>query len=146
MREFIKITEKQKILAILYDFTDIFPHLFEKIESIEQYADKLSQYANFYLGIEDDTHFGIVVFYANNTDTKTAYISLIGIKENTQKKGLGCWLLSQCEEKSRQSGMTSIMLEVDSDNESAICFYKKNGYVTGEKTLRNSMYMHKQFA
>ncbi len=144
MSEFLKVIKKEKILSALYDFSDIFPHLCEKIDSMEDYAEKLSRHANFYLGVEDERAFGIAVFYSNDLETKTAYISLIGIKKSAQNKGLGGWLLSQCEEKARQDGMVKMMLEVDCDNDSAIFFYKKNGYKQGEKTERDSMYMHKE--
>lgn len=144
MSEFVRITDKNRILQELHNFSDIFPHLFEKIESIEVYAEKLSKYANFYIGIQNGEVFGLAVFYSNDKIRKVAYISLIGLKETERKKGLGGWLLSQCENKAKEDGMTKISLEVDCDNEFAILFYKKNGYIISEKTQRNSMYMHKQ--
>lgn len=144
MREFLKITDTKQISRTICDFLDIFPHLCEKIESIEAYADKLSKYANFYVGVENGEVFGIAVFYSNDKTDRKAYISLIGLKSAVQKKGLGTWLLNQCEDKARQDGMEQMLLEVDCDNEVAIAFYKKNGYAISGNTDRSSMYMNKR--
>lgn len=141
--ELVKLTEKQKALDVLEEFSDIFPHLCEKVDNIENYAEKLIRYSNFYIARQDGENFGLAVFYSNDFTTKTAYISLIGIKKVSQGKGLGKWLLVKCEEESKKQGMTKISLEVDCDNVGAITFYKKNGFVIGTHTERNSMYMHK---
>ena len=144
MREFLRITDIERISSTIYDFLDIFPHLCEKIESVESYAEKLSRYANFYVGVENSQVFGIAVFYSNDKTEKKAYISLIGCKSTVQKKGFGTWLLNQCEDKAIEDGMEQMLLEVDCDNESAISFYKKNGYAINGSTERNSMYMYKR--
>ena len=144
MSEFVRISDKNRILQELYNFSDIFPHLFEKIESIDAYAEKLSKYANFYLGVENEEPFGLSVFYSNDKISKTAYISLIGIKETKRNKGLGGWLLSKSEDKAKEDGMTQISLEVDCDNNSAISFYERKGYTVSTKSQRNSLYMNKQ--
>lgn len=143
MREFVKISTKEAVLQTLRDFSHVFPHLEEKIESLEAYAEKLARFAQCYLGREDGTVFGLVIFYANNLETKTAYISLIGVKNSSQGRGFGYWLLSQCETAAKTLGMTQISLEVDCDNETAQRFYKRNGFAVSGKTERNSMYMRK---
>lgn len=143
MREFRKVTTEAEVLLYLKQFSDVFPHLCEKIESFEAYAAKLSQYAEVYVGTENADAFGIVVFYANDVQTKTAYISLIGIKRSAQGKGLGYWLLTKCQEVCRSRGMTTLSLEVDCDNDNAISFYQRNGFVIGTDTQRGSMYMNK---
>lgn len=144
MREFIKITDIEHVSRTLYDFLDIFPHLCEKIESIESYAKKLSEYANFYVGVENDNVFGLSVFYSNDQKDKKAYISLIGVKKSVRGKGLGGWLLEQSEVRALEDGMEEMLLEVDCDNESAIRFYQSRGYVISGTTQRNSMYMYKK--
>lgn len=144
MKEFIKITDKNDILRYLYDFSEVFPHLCEKIESIEEYAAKLSEFSNFYIASYDGIELGLAVFYSNDQQSKNAYISLIGLKEAARGKGLGSWLLKKCEEISVKDGMEKMSLEVDCDNPTAISFYKRNGYKEGELTQRNSMYMHKK--
>lgn len=143
MTEFIKVNDKASVLSLLIEFSDIFPHLFEKIESPDSYAEKISKLANIYVAKQDGNNFGIAVFYSNDTTDKKAYISLIGLKEASRGKGQGSWLLSQCERLAENDGMTQVLLEVDSDNTSAIRFYEKNGYSVVEYSDRNSMYMKK---
>lgn len=144
MKEFIKITDKDDVLKYLYDFSDVFPHLCEKIESMEEYAEKLSKFSNFYIASYDEEKLGLAVFYSNDKESKNAYISLIGLKKAARNKGIGSWLLKECEKVSIKDGMKTISLEVDCDNPSAIAFYKKNGYTEGKFTERNSKYMHKK--
>lgn len=144
MIKFVRITDKNRILHELQNFSHIFPHLYEKIDNIDAYAEKLSKNANFYLGIENEEPFGLSVFYSNDKTNKTAYISLIGIKATERNKGLGGWLLSRSEDKAKEDGMTQISLEVDCDNSSAISFYEGKGYTISTKSQRNSLYMNKQ--
>ncbi|MBQ7288607.1 MAG: GNAT family N-acetyltransferase [Clostridia bacterium] len=143
MRELIKITDKNEILKYLYEFSDVFPHLCEKIKSMEDFSEKLSKFSNFYIAAEDRIALGIAVFYSNNKIEKNAYITLFGLKESARKKGLSEWMLRQCEALSKKDDMKKISLEVDCDNTTAIAFYKKNGYAISGQSQRNSMYMYK---
>lgn len=141
MRELVKFADKSSILKALGEFLPIFPHLCEKVE-INEYAQKLSNYANFYIAKENGENIGILVFYANDTNRKCAYISLIGVKDTYQGKGLGKWLLEFCENEAKQNGMKIIALEVDNDNLNGMKFYKRNGFVVVSET-GNSKIMQK---
>lgn len=143
MKEFRKVTSESEVLSNLKYFDDIFPHLHEKIDSYEAYAEKLFRLADVYVGEENGDVFGIAVFYANDIQTRRAYISLIGVKDHAQGKGLGYWLLTQCQQVCYDRGMKHISLEVDCDNHNAISFYQRNGFELSEKTQRCSMYMNK---
>ena len=143
MTEFIKVCDKDSVLSLLDEFSEVFPHLFEKIDNLDSYAGKISKLANIYVAKQDGKNFGIAVFYANDTISKKAYISLIGLKEDSRGKGHGRFMLSQCENLAKNDGMTQMWLEVDSDNTSAISFYEKNGYSFVEQSDRDSMYLKK---
>ena len=142
MRELVKLADKNSILASLCEFLPLFPHLTEKVE-INEYAQKLSGYANFYVAKENEENIGVLVFYANDIKTKTAFISLIGVKDAWQGKGLGKWLLEVCIQNAKQQKMQKIALEVDNDNPNATEFYKRNGFVFVKKTENNSQIMQK---
>ena len=144
MIEFVRITNHGEIEKYINDFLPVFPHLTEKVESLEAYCEKLSKHANFYVGITDGETFGIGVFYSNNKQSKEGYITLIGLKPEFRGKGYGTVLLEKCEQIARTDGMVSMILEVDNDNTAAVSFYKKNGYSQKELTQRNSAYMQKQ--
>lgn len=141
--EYVRITTKEAILRTLSDFSDVFPHLGEKIESMDAYAEKLARFAQCWLGQENGTAVGLVIFYANDPDSKMAYITLIGVKPAFQGKGLGCRLLAKCEETAKELGMTRLSLEVDCDNPQAQRFYQQNGFSFSGNTERNSMYLCK---
>lgn len=136
-----KIDSARGVYEILVEFQDVFPHLMEKISSLEDYAEKLYQYAEVYIGIKNENTFGVLIFYANDKKTQTAYISLIGVKEQYRHQRLGEWLLETCISKSRDAGMKTLKLEVDLDNANGKQFYERNGFVYGEDTGRDSIYM-----
>lgn len=138
-----KLIGKKDILAALNTFSDVFPHLCKRIGNMETYAEKLSQNAEFYFCMDVDCPVGLVAFYANNTENKTAYISLIGVKSPNQGQGIGRLLLNCCEAVARSYGMVQLDLEVDCDNVRAIRFYTANGFVRQSDTERNSMYLRK---
>lgn len=143
--QFIKINEKCAIYNLLTEFQDVFPHLMDKISNLEDYAEKLSELAYVYSAEKNGESVGILIFYANDEKSRTAYISLIGVKKGYECKGIGKELLDHCEEVSLQNDMLRLKLEVDKDNITAIKFYKKNGFVTLNETERNSFYMQKTF-
>ena len=141
--QFVKTDKKCDIYNLLMEFQEVFPHLMDKIPNLEEYAEKLSEFAYVYLAKQNNKSVGILIFYANDEESKTAYISLIGVKKGHERKGMGKELLEYCEKISRQSSMSRLKLEVDEDNVSAVKFYEKNGFRYLETTGRNSFYMQK---
>lgn len=141
--KFIRISEKYNIYKLLTEFSEVFPHLTEKISNLEDYAEKLSVFAYVYAANDNSENVGILVFYANDIESKEAYISLIGVKKGKECKGIGKALLDYCSKLSREHGMCKIRLEVDKDNSNAIKFYEKNGFSFLNATARNSFYMEK---
>lgn len=142
--QFIKINEKCAIYNLLTEFQDVFPHLMDKISNLEDYAEKLSELAYVYSAEKNGESVGILIFYANDSESKEAYISLIGVKKENERKGIGKALLDYCFKLSRKHGMCKIRLEVDKDNSNAIKFYKKNGFSFCNATGHNSFYMQKE--
>ena len=72
---------------------------------------------------------GYCAFYANDSDTKNAYISLIAVQPKAQNLHIGKYLLNKCFEISKNHGMQNCMLEVKKSNCSAIKFYQANDFV-----------------
>ena len=103
----------------------------------------LEKYANVYAAYIDKNCFGILVMYANNMETKEGYISLVGIKKEFEQKGMGTYLIKMAERYAMEAGMEKLKLEVDNNNVHAQRFYKRNNFVFGATTDRNSMYMIK---
>ena len=130
--------------SALVEFEDCFPHLTEKISSLPQYAEKVVRFGKVLVAVKNDNVVGLCAFYDNNQDLKNGYITLIGVKEEYRNCHIGQKLLIACEEMMRQSGMQSVKLEVDNDNEVATHFYTRKGYVKSEEASDISHYMIKQ--
>lgn len=137
------------ILLALNDFNNVFsPPISErikdigKVENIKKYSEKLHKHAFFYVA-KDIEKLGFIIFYANNYDDKTSYISFIGVKQNFQNKRIGEKLLKVCIEKSLEMGMKYIRLRVQKDNQRALSFYKKNGFSYEKKDDEESFYIKK---
>ena len=71
---------------------------------------------------------GYYSIYANNTKSKEAFISLIAVDKRYRRKSVGKRLLEHSIDYARYKKMESIRLEVQSNNEGAISFYKNNGF------------------
>lgn len=82
-------------------------------------------------------------FYANDVDSKSAYISLIAVRPEYQHLHIGKQLLECCLDIAIDRGMKSCMLEVKKNNDSAIRFYKANGFVF-LRECENSFLMKKE--
>jgi len=143
LMKFENIYNAKEICLFIKRFDCIFPHLKEKIDSYESYSKKLEKYASVVISKINDELCGILIYYANNMESKTAYISLIGVFPNYQGRGLGELLLDYCIENSRLNGMKRLSLEVDLDNSSAISFYKRNGFIECGSKSTTSIQMTK---
>lgn len=86
---------------------------------------------------------GYCAFYANDSDTQNAYISLIAVRPESQNLHVGSQLLKVCEEIAECRGMCCCLLEVKKNNFSAIRFYQANGFVFLNER-ENSLLMKKQ--
>ena len=89
----------------------------------------MQKYAEFIVPRSDDgTPLGYTSMYANNVQTRTAYISMFCIRTNYQKLHLGTKLMNKAIEVARQNGMVNIRLEVLKDNTKAQKFYSRCGF------------------
>lgn len=61
-----------------------------------------------------------------------AQLRFMGVKTDTQGSGIGKKLVSYMEEKAKQNGATSMILQA---RENAVEFYKKCGYTVREKSF-----------
>ena len=77
----------------------------------------------------DGKFLGYCAFYANDSESKNAYISLLAITLECQKMHMGTKLLHESFEIMRTYGMKNCLLEVRKNNKNAIRFYQKNQFV-----------------
>jgi [ribosomal protein S18]-alanine N-acetyltransferase len=67
--------------------------------------------------------FGIMV-YADDT----AHLSLLAVRPEARRQGVGTALLHWLEQVARVAGIARVQLEARHDNASALAFYRRHGY------------------
>jgi ribosomal protein S18 acetylase RimI-like enzyme len=140
----VQINSKNEIIRLLRDFDCVFePSISSRIKDLDNYADKLQKNALVYAA-KDDNNIGFVAFYANDEDSKTAYLIFIGVLPAAQKRGVGKNMLKICKDTAKQNGMSYLKLEVRSNNFHAIDFYKSDGFRFCGEASADSIYMTKK--
>lgn len=135
-----QVDHSDSIQALLYEFDDIFPHNKEKVSDYAGWAEKLYTFGYVFVEQLDGKNIGLVAFYANDTVNRIGFISLIGIKNDYQKAGLGQCLLQESLSFMKQAGMVECRLEVEKNNVNAMRFYQKNGFSMLEERERSFIY------
>lgn len=142
--DFVQITDSAAICQLLYQFDCVFPHLKEKVSDYQEYAEKLKKYAVVCTAQENGVVCGLLVVYVNDLCTKAGYISLVGLLPQWQGRNLGQLLMDYCADAAQARGMETLRLEVDLDNDRAIRFYERLGFVPWGEKKESSMHMEKK--
>ena len=138
----IRVIGKSDILNLLYEFDSVFPHNREKVSDYDSWVSKISN-NGFAVATDNNDHAGMAVFYANDLESRKGYISLIGLKPDFRGKGLGKSFLNDIIEEMKKCGMNCVYLEVDDDNQTAMCFYKRFGFELEEKRENTQLLKYK---
>lgn len=104
---------------------------------------KIDTYADFIVATIDDLPIGYAALYANNKDSKEAFIALIGVDKRFQGNHVGKALMDNCVNISKQRGMRTIRLEVLDIDKGAQAFYSKQGFLEDGRCSSESIYMKK---
>lgn len=113
-------------------------------ENYNEFVAKVHKYGICVIA-KNETVEGLIAFYANNYETKMAFITSVLVSENSKGKGIGTQLVKNCENICREKGFEKISLEVNKENYVAISLYSKFGY----KPFKEgdvSIYMEKNIA
>ena len=138
------IKEADEVKELLVSFGDVFPNLKGRIRSYDEFSEKLASYANVYVCLKENSPCGLLVYYSNDTSSKTAYISLIGVLEEYRGISVGKFMLDWCMYNSSIVGMSTVKLEVELNNENAIRFYKRNGFFQCSVPVEGRVYMSRK--
>lgn len=139
--EIKKNSDENIIFSILNSLKDSFFSDSVKNEVfISDISKKFSKFAEFYYVGELDTPKGFIAFYDNNKTTKEAFLSMIIVAKECQGQGIGKRLLNIMIETCISNGMKSIVLEVARDNENAISFYERFGFIKTDRETDDSYY------
>ena len=138
-KEQLSFTDVQSLLG---DFDTMFsPSLSSHID-LFAFAKKLAKNASFILCKKNEKLVGYIAFYENK-DTKISYIPSICVKDSCRSSGIASQMMDYLISQSHPD-INTIALEVRKNNNSAIRFYQKQGFVTkddrGEKVLMNKTF------
>lgn len=101
--------------------SEVFPEAW----TTEQFWGELAQPTRFYIVADDNGILGYGGAYLLPPD---ADIQTIAVAPDAQRRGIGRDLLNELMRIAHERGCTSMMLEVRSDNEPALCLYRSCGF------------------
>lgn len=142
--EVINKTEEKR--AIIEKCDSAFLEPLSSRDNYEAVFSKIDKYAIFIAAYENNVPVGYAAIYANDKESKTAFISMIGVLEEAQGKHIGSALMKKCVEKAIENDMKNIRLEVLNTNEKAIRFYKHHGFEYEKKCSDTSNHLIKKIA
>lgn len=136
-----EVQTKENIQSLLEDFTPYLSSLASGSVDKAALAEKYHKHAKVIALYEEKQLAGFGCFYCNDTQSKTAFLSLIAVLPCHQRKGYGRMLLSEVISVAEKEGMKQMELEVKKKNPGAIQFYKQYGFSLMEKETETSVFM-----
>lgn len=135
----------EQIIEILTSCgNDFYNQSYNNEKAIDTLSEKFSKFGVVLALYLDNDLAGFISFYANDFDTKKAFLSMIIIRRGFQRKGVGTALLNEMEKYCIENGFNEIISEVDDKNIKSKSFFSKNGYnVTEKKGQGTSFYLKK---
>ena len=139
----VKTASEKDLGAHLYACNDNFNQPLSQRVNIEEYAQKIFKNAITFEAWLDGELVGLVSAYFNDSNNPSSgFITNVSVKIDFMGKGLATTLMNNCLDYAQKLNIKKISLEVSSDNNSAIRFYKKFGF-TEIETQGNSVIMNK---
>ena len=136
-----EVQAKEDIQGLLEKFTPYLSSLSSGSVDKTALAEKYHKYAKVVVLYEEEQLAGFGCLYCNDTQSRTAFLSLIAVLPCHQRKGYGNMLLSEVISIAQKEGMKQIELEVKKKNPGAIQFYKKYGFSLMQKETETSVFM-----
>ena len=136
---FKTITNIEECKKVLLHFSKCLESL-QKKDAIEFFAEKFSKNANVIMAENIEKKcMGFIAYYANNLESKTAYITMIATLPEYRGKHIGQSLMDYCKKDITAKGFSFIRLEVGKNNHIAQHFYKKNNFKPIEENAKYLM-------
>ncbi len=133
-----KSSEKEYIIKLC---DTSFPNGICKRDNYKEIFDKIDKYAEFYVASSEGDVCGYAAMYNNDMDAKTAYITMICVRDIYQGRHIGSELMAACIDSAEKTGMKAVRLEVAKANLKAAAFYEKAGFVNEENLPGDRIFM-----
>lgn len=126
---------KEKMLIFLKKIDNLFKIPLHKKVNIEEYVNKIISLAEVYIMYKENEIIAGVVFYTNNLSEKKAYISLVGVLEDYQNKGIGKKIFKEVLKRIKRNKLKQV--GIHTDNKYALKIYKSlKFYIISEENGR----------
>ena len=143
----LKISELHTVDEIFPVISDLSQYLSDRTlhepKRLMELAVKYAAHAKVIIASSGGKASGICAFYCNDTETKTAYITMIIVAKSAQGCGIGSLFLKETAARSKACGMEKIRLQVLNRNQNAISFYKNHGFTLEKQQETSSYYICK---
>ena len=124
-----------RVVANYKDISDILNYYSKDLEPIragridlDEMARKFSAFGTVIELEEEGERVGFAAFYHNDRKLRRAFLSMIVVLPEYQGHGCGSRLVTEVEHECVDDGMKILAVEVRTDNERAIRFYKERGF------------------
>lgn len=121
----------------LYQFVKNSDKEFEPVLSmfinLEDYCKKIQNNAEIFEAFSGNKIAALVIMYANDYESKKAFITYVYCKQEYRKQGITGNLLKNAVIFAKDKGFTEIWLNCNPDNISALKLYKKYGFIEKER-------------
>lgn len=124
-----------RVVANYKDIYDILNYYSKDLEPIragridlDEMARKFSAFGTVIELEEGGERVGFAAFYHNDRKLRRAFLSMIVVLPEYQGHGCGSRLVTEVEHECVDDGMKILAVEVRTDNERAIRFYKERGF------------------
>lgn len=124
----INKAEEKEIFSHLMEMDNFFVPPLHTYVDIKDYAHKLFTKAIRFEVWKDDELKGLIAGYANKENNQY-FISNYSVSPDLQSLKAAYNLLTKVDEYCKENGISSISLEVQTENSKAIAFYKRNGFM-----------------
>jgi ribosomal protein S18 acetylase RimI-like enzyme len=144
MIEYRLLTEAEQKRAVIEACDEAFSNPVSRRPQYETLLGKIHAYGDF-VAAYDREPMGYVAMYANDLQSRTAYVSLLAVRPGCQGMGIGEGLMRAGLNLAKSRGMKAAKLEVKKDNHRAIRLYQRLGFVLLSDAAQDSVYMMNHF-
>ena len=124
----LKNTDLEKLNIFLNEIDSDFPIPLSDKVNLFEFAKKVLENGECIAKFDGNIICGAILFYANNEETKTAYVSVLGVKKTHRKIGIAQNLIDEMKKCVKFKNFKTIELYTHKTNYGAICLYEKNGF------------------
>jgi GNAT superfamily N-acetyltransferase len=116
-----------RMTELLQEFGDLLSDPLSERIDLCAYAEKILAHADIAFAFIDEKIAGMIVFYANNTETRVARVTLLVVAPFARRKGVSAALMSRAMALARQRKMLFLEARPFKSNSVAIATYHNLG-------------------